>query len=90
MAGYFLLELQLFLPSLLSRRVDQRILAASHTLQPLWEQHKAQGQLPLVGARRGAQAMLVIWYLSVSFDFIFLPRAQALEPKEETSVRVRT
>lgn len=40
MAGNFLFELQLFLPSLLSRRVDRRISAASHTLQPLWEQHK--------------------------------------------------
>lgn len=40
MAGYFLFELQLLLSSLLFRRVDQRILAASHTLQPLGEQHK--------------------------------------------------
>lgn len=81
-AGYFLFEPQLVLPSLSSP--EERILAASHTSQTLRE------QLPWVGARRGAQDMLVIWYLSVSFDFIFLPRAQALEPKEETSVRVRT
>lgn len=40
MAGYFLFELQLVLSSLLSIRVDQTILAASHTLQPLWEQHR--------------------------------------------------
>lgn len=40
MSGYFLFEFQQFLSPLLSRTVDQRILAASHTLQPLWEQHK--------------------------------------------------
>lgn len=39
---------------------------------------------------RDARDMSVIWHLSVVFDFIFLPKAQALEPKEETSVQVRT
>jgi len=49
-----------------------------------------RGQLPPVRACGDARGMSVIWYLSVSFDFICLPRAQALEPKEEISVQVRT
>lgn len=88
MAGYFLFELQLLLSSLLFWSGPEDFGCISHlaaTVGAAQDLRAAASGRSRQGCSGHAGDLV-----SVSFDFIFLPRAQALEPKEETSVRVRT
>lgn len=90
MAGHLLFWLKMVLPSLSSpeERTGEFWL---HLAPPSYSGSSTRrSRAAPVRACGDAWDMLVIWYLSVPFDFIFLPRAQALEPKEEISVQVRT